>query len=263
MRKRFVLLMAAMVVVLGGQQSPQAPPREFTNSVGMKFVRIDPGSFKMGSTTGDFDQRPAHEVTLSKGYYLQATEVTQAQWEAVMETNPSAFRGPGRPVDTASWDDIQGFLRRLNAKENDTRYRVPTEAEWEYGCRPGGREPDEAPNLDDVAWWKGDSRGEPHAVAQKKPNARGLYDIRGNMWEWVQDLHGPYPYSAERQVDPQGGPDFFERSLPMRVLRGGSWRNVNTEFLQCTHRLSTHPSIGRLLRHAAPRLILIGDPVDP
>jgi formylglycine-generating enzyme required for sulfatase activity len=137
MRKRFVLLMvalAAMVVALRGQKRPQAP-REFTNSVGMKFVRIDPGSFKMGWEK----QGPVHEVTLSKGFYLQATEVTQAQWQAVMGTNPSKFKGPDRPVESLSWIDIQEFLKKLNAKEKDTRYRLPTEAEWEYACRAGGR----------------------------------------------------------------------------------------------------------------------------
>ncbi|MGC9971236.1 MAG: formylglycine-generating enzyme family protein [Bryobacteraceae bacterium] len=205
MRKRLVLLMVALGAMA------QAP-REFTNSVGMKFVRIDPGSFKMGS--GDFG--PVHDVTLSKGFYLQATEVTQAQWQAVMGTNPSRFKGPDRPVEQVSWDDIQEFLGKLNAREKDTRYRLPTEAEWEYGCRAGGREPDKPPNLDDVAWWLGSSEGETHPVGRKKPNAWGLYDMWGNVWEWVRDWHGQYP--AERQVDPQGPP-----SGAYRVLRGGAW----------------------------------------
>jgi hypothetical protein len=134
--------------------SAAVPPREFTNSVGMKFVLVEPGSYKMGS------QRygPVHDVTLSKGFYLQTTEVTQAQWEAVMGTNPSTFKGPDRPVETISWDDIQEFLRNLNAKQNDTRYRLPTEAEWEYACGAGGQEPDEARNLDEVAWTYENSR---------------------------------------------------------------------------------------------------------
>jgi formylglycine-generating enzyme required for sulfatase activity len=191
----------------------------------MKFVRIDPGSFKMGSQ----DYGPVHEVTLSKGFYLQATEVTQTQWEAVMGANPSHFKGPDRPVERVSWDDAQEFLRRLNEREKDTRYRLPTEAEWEYACRAGGQEPDTAPNLDDVAWWGKNSKNETHPVGQKKPNAWGLYDMRGNVMEWVQDGYGPY--SPEAQVDPQGPP-----SGRARVLRGGSGGNGNAEDLRCACR---------------------------
>ena len=157
MRKRIVLLMVAlgaMVVALGCQKSP---PREFTNSVGMKFVRIPPGSFKMGW----MGEGPVHEVTLSKGFYLQATDVTQAQWEAVMGTNPSYFKGPDRPVERVSSYDVQEFLRRLNAQEKDTRYRLPTEAEWRYACMAGGpldrARNTHPPNLDDVDWWFGNS----------------------------------------------------------------------------------------------------------
>jgi formylglycine-generating enzyme required for sulfatase activity len=239
MRKTFVPLiiaLGAMVAALGGQRNP--PPREFTNTVGMKFVWIDPGSFQMGSTTRALEERPVHEVTLSKGFYLQATEVTQAQWEAVMGTNPSHFKGPDRPVDSASWDDAQEFLGKLNAMEKDTRYRLPTEAEWEYACRASGQEPDEAPNLDEVAWWEKNSGSETHPVAQKKPNAWGLYDMRGNVWEWVQDWYDEYGYPPKRQADPQG-----PLSGRFRVLRGGSWSNVNSDFLRCSHRLYTHPAI--------------------
>jgi formylglycine-generating enzyme required for sulfatase activity len=228
-RKGFVLLMVAlgaMVVALGCK----GPPREFTNSVGMEFVRIDPGSFKMGGER----QGPVHEVTLSKGYYLQATEVTQAQWEAVMGTDPSYFRGPGRPVDNVSWDDAQEFVGKLNAKEKDTRYRLPTEAEWEYACRAGGQEPDQAPNLGDVAWWGENSGGETHPVGRKKPNAWGLYDMRGNVWEWAQDWHGPYP--AGRQVDPQGPP-----SGDVRVVRGGSWLGRGADYFRCSYRDDFRP----------------------
>jgi formylglycine-generating enzyme required for sulfatase activity len=227
MRKRFVLLMvalAAMAVAARGQDSPQGPPREFTNSVGMKFVPIDPGSFKMGGETDG----PIHEVTLSRGFYLQATEVTQTQWEAVMGTNPSHFKGPDRPVESVSWNDIQEFLRKLNAREKDTRYRLPTEAEWEYACRVGGQEPDATPILGDVAWWLGNSGRETHPVGRKKPNAWGLYDMRGNVWEWVQDRYGPY--AAERQVDPQGPP-----SGDYRVLRGGGWLSVQGDTASSYH----------------------------
>lgn len=131
--------MAAVVCCAAAScRKPAAAPREFTNSVGMKFVWIEPGSFQMGSETGLPYERPVREVTLSKGFYLQVTEVTQAQWEAVMGSNPSHFRRPDNPVEHVSWLDVQEFLVRLNEKEKDTGDRLPTEAEWEYACRAGG-----------------------------------------------------------------------------------------------------------------------------
>jgi formylglycine-generating enzyme required for sulfatase activity len=220
-----IVVLAAMVA---------AAPRESTNSVGMKFVRIDPGSFKMGSDSGDPDETPVHAVTLSKGFYLQTTEVTQAQWEAVMGSNPSKFKGPDLPVENVLWDEVLTFLGKLNAKEKDARYRLPTEAEWEYACRAGGQEPDVAPNLGAVAWTDVNSAGKTHPVAQKKPNAWGLYDMRGNVWEIVQDWYGPY--SAERSVDPQG-----PRTGGYRVIRGGSWDLVKPNGFRCADRAGARP----------------------
>jgi formylglycine-generating enzyme required for sulfatase activity len=227
MRGRFLPLtvtLAAILAIACAQKSPQAPPRQFTNSVGMKFVRIDPGSFKMGWE----EQGPIHDVKLSKGYYLQTTELTQAQWQAVMGDNPSTNKGPELPVETVSWDEAQGFLRKLNVREKETRYRLPTEAEWEYACRAGGREPDAASNLDDVAWWYKSTSPMTYPVGQKKPNVWELYDMRGNVWEWVQDWYGPY--SAERQVDPQGPP-----LGDAHVLKGGSFRHDAANY-RCTQR---------------------------
>jgi len=235
MPKKHVLLIAtlvALVVALRGQNTPEAPPREFTNSTGLKFVRIDPGSFKMGAV-GIYG--PVHDVTLTRGFYLQTAEVTQAQWQAVMGTNPSEFKGPDRPVEQVSWSDVQEFLRRLNAREKDTRYRLPTEAEREYACRAGGQDPDEAPNLDDFAWWGPNSADATHPVGLKKPNAWGLYDMRGNVWDWVQDWYAR-PYSAEPQVDPTGPP-----SGENRVVRGGSWVQTDAAALRCACRRSYAP----------------------
>jgi len=178
-----------------GCQKPGSPPREFTNSVGMKFVWIGPGSFQMGSQDESAYERPVHEVTLTKGFYLQVTEVTQRQWEAVMGSNRSYFKGPDRPVDNVRWEDAQEFLQRLSEKEKDSRYRLPTEAEWEYACRARGQK----------------------AVCQKKLNAWGLFDMCDNFHEWVQDWYGDY--SAGRQIDPRG-PD----SGKYRVMRGAACR---------------------------------------
>ena len=212
-------------------QRPGSPPRTFTNSIGMKFVRIGPGSFRMGSDDKDPDEKPAHMVTLSKGFYLQTTEVTQRQWEAVMGTNPSQIKGPDRPVETVSWEDAQEFLKKLNAKEKDSRYGLPSEAEWECACRAGGQEPDEAANLDEVAWWGKNSSGATHPVGQKQPNAWGLFDMRGNVMEWVEDWYDGGGYAKSRQIDPRG-PD----SGGLRVLRGGSWDYDNTDSFRCACR---------------------------
>ncbi len=231
---------AALLLVLTGwpvvaqQNKPVVASREFTNSIGMKFVLIDPGLFKMGSDSGDEDEEPVHEVSLGKGFYLQTTEVTQAQWEAVMGSNPSNLKGPDLPVENVLWDEVQKFLGKLNAKEKDSRYRLPTEAEWEYACRAGGQEPDVAPNLGEVAWSAVNSAGKTHPVSQMKPNAWGLYDMRGNVWEIVQDWYGGY--SAERSVDPQGPPDGG-----YRVIRGGAWDLVKPNGCRCADRAGMRP----------------------
>jgi formylglycine-generating enzyme required for sulfatase activity len=219
----FIVVAAVLLPVLAGCSvgSKKGNP-EFTNSLGMRFVRIDSGSFRMGSDHPDLEssEQPVHDVTLTKGFELQATEVTQAQWQAVMGRNPSHFKGPDLPVESVSWEDVQEFLQKLSAREKGTPYRLPTEAEWEYACRAGGQEPDEAVNLGREAWYAensgGGSEGTTHPVGRKKPNAWGLYDMRGNVEEWVQDWYGPY--SPERQIDPQG-PSYGE----YRVVRGGSY----------------------------------------
>jgi formylglycine-generating enzyme required for sulfatase activity len=226
-----LILAGVLHCTMACAQQSATPPRTFTNSVGMKFVRIDPGSFRMGS---------AHMVTLSKGFYLQTTEVTQQQWEAVMGTNPSHFKGPDRPVETVSWEDAQEFLKKLNAKEKDSRYRLPSEAEWECACRAGGQEPDEAADLDEVAWWGENSSGATHPVGQKQPNAWGLFDMRGNVWEWVEDWYDGGGYAKSRRLDPTG-----PGSGDSRVLRGGSWDRgplARSVYFRCAYRRSRWPT---------------------
>ena len=222
-------------------------PKDFTNSLGMKFVWIEPGSFQMGSNDEELQRsRPVHKVKLTKGHYLQTTQVTQAQWEAVMGTNPSYQKGPDLPIVSVSWIDAQEFLQKLNAREKNILHRLPTEAEWEYACRAGGREPDVATDLDEVAWWLKNSRGiGTHPVALKKANAWGLYDMRGNVAEWVADWYGPY--AAGDQIDPVGPGSSVHwaantGTFTLKITRGGSWGDENPGRLRCSVRQYNIPS---------------------
>ena len=185
----------------------------------MEFVLIPAGEFLMGSTAGDGDERPVHRVQIAQPFYLGKYAVTQGQWEAVMQNNPSRFTGdPTRPVEQVSWEDVQAFIQRLNSQE--TRYRLPTEAEWEYAARAGSTTAysfgDDAAELWRYAWYSETAGDATHPVGQLQPNAWGLYDMHGNVWEWVQDWYGPY--TAASAVDPEG-----PASGSDRVIRGGSW----------------------------------------
>lgn len=195
------------------------------------FVFISPGTFIMGSPETELgrseDELP-HEVTITHGFFLQATPVAQGQWKAVMGNNPSRFspKGDDHPVESVSWYDCQKFIERLNSS-GEYVYRLPTEAEWEYACRAGKLSScsegeiielfcDHDPNLAAVGWYCGNSDRATHPAAQKKPNPWGLYDLHGNVLEWCQDWYGPYP--ATPQTDPKG-----PITGPGRVIRGGSW----------------------------------------
>lgn len=188
-----------------------------------EMVMVPAGVFQMGSGTGN--EAPAHTVRISKPFAIGRTEVTQGQWRAIMGSNPSHFKACGDfcPVESVSWDDAQEFIRRINARTGK-QYRLPSEAEWEYACRAGGR--DEycgGGNLDAVAWYTANSSDKTQPVGQKKPNAFGLYDMSGNVWEWVQDA-----YSSNYQGAPTDGSAWDVGSEPTyRVLRGGSWSNLN------------------------------------
>ena len=194
--------------------------KRITNSVGMTFVRIPAGSFMMGSDNGDSDEKPVHRVKISRSFYIQTTEVTQAQWKAVMGNNPSRFKGDNLPVERVSWNDAQEFIKRLNRKEGGSKYRLPTEAEWEYAARAGSTGAycfgDDKSRLGDYAWYISNSGNKTHRVGAKKPNRWGLYDMHGNVWEWVQDRFGSY--SSSPSTDPSG-----PSSGTDRVDRGGGW----------------------------------------
>ena len=186
----------------------------------MEFVRVPAGEFLMGSESEEAgsDEQPLTRVRISRGFYLGKHEVTQAEWQAVMGRNPSAFDecGPDCPVENVSWEDVQEFIRKLNAAVGEERYRLPTEAEWEYAARAGTSGDRYSEDLDAIAWYDGNSGGRTHPVGRKAPNAWGLHDMLGNVWEWPQDRFGGYPGGAV--TDPRG-----PAAGSQRVARGGCW----------------------------------------
>jgi len=235
-----------------GADEPKAAQRkpDFTNSIGMKFVWIPAGSFTMGSSgkeKGRGDDEVQHKVTFSRGFYLGVHTVTQEEWQAVMGNNPSEFKGEKNlPVDSISWDDCQSFCKKLGEKEK-RRYRLPTEAEWEYACRAGTTTAfhmgetiatDQANfngNYIYGAGKKGLYREKTLPVGSFPPNAWGLYDMHGNLWQWCQDWHGGYSKDA---VDPQG-----PKTGKQRSLRGGSWGN-HPVFCRSANRNYGDPATG-------------------
>ena len=192
---------------------------------GIDFMYVPPGEFMMGSENGDDDERPLHKVEITEGFYLGKMEVTQAQWENVMgEDSPSSYKGGNQPVENVTWNEVQVFIERLNDQAGCTDcYRLPTEAEWEYAARAGTTTAysfgDNERDLEEYAWY--DGSGGPKPVGQKKPNALGLHDMHGNVWEWVEDRYaGDYygQFQNQTAIDPLG-----PENGSYRVFRGGSW----------------------------------------
>jgi formylglycine-generating enzyme required for sulfatase activity len=252
---------ALLAAVLSGltAQSP-GPPSVTDEASGMRLVWIPPGEFDMGTPPGapgrQIDER-LHRVRLTRGFWLGSTEVTQREWTRVMGRNPSRFSrcGPDCPVENVRWYDVRDFLARLNAR-SPGGFRLPTEAEWEYACRAGNGSgepystgstlPSTAANFD---------RRSTVRVGSYPPNAWGLFDMHGNVWEWCADWYGPYeaPPSGEAVRDP-AGPERGEK----RVIRGGSFY-FGADSCRCalryTHRPGDRgPSLGfRVARDASPR----------
>jgi formylglycine-generating enzyme required for sulfatase activity len=210
------------------------------SGVSMKLVRIEPGTFTMGSPTselGRLDDENQHQVTISKPFQMGTTEVTQDQYEAVVGNNPSRFKGARNPVERVSWDDAAGFCKKLSAKTGKT-IRLPTEAEWEYACRAGGKAKfsfgDADGDLGAYAWYGSLISGETHPVGQKKPNAWGLHDMHGNVREWCADWYGDYPTNAVN--DPRG-----PARGSARVVRGGSCNDFVPDSCRSARRLRSAP----------------------
>lgn len=201
---------------------PAAAPETFTvDSVTFTMIGVEGGTFTMGATTEILepynDELPTHEVTLST-FMMGETEVTQALWDAVMGYNPSQFLQPDLPVDNVSWEDCVDFIDELNNLTH-RKFRLPTEAEWEYACR-GGQKSHHTPfsgsnMLDEVGWFKGNCE-KPQPVRQLAPNELGLYDMSGNVWEWCNDYYAPY--REDSSVNPQGPAEGN-----YHLCRGGCW----------------------------------------
>ena len=196
-----------------------------SNSIGMEFVLIPAGEFDMGSPSNEVersdDEGPIHRVKISKVFYMGKYEITQKQWLDVMGSNPSYFKGDNLPVENVSWRDVQDFIKKLNEMEDMNKYRLPSEAEWEYAARAGTTTRysfgDDESNLGYYAWYDANAGSKTHPVGQKKPNLWGLYDMHGNVWEWVQDT-----YHSNYNGAPTDG-SAWERNASVRVIRGESW----------------------------------------
>ncbi len=191
-----------------------------TNSIGMKFKLIPAGSFQMGSREVDRpdNERPRHWVTLTKPFYMGVYEVTQEQYAKVTDLTPSYFKGQNLPVEMVSWEDAQEFCKKLSQLEKNMTYRLPSEAEWEYAARAGTQTAYYWGDGFDAryAWCDQNSGGKTQEVGTRQPNAWGLFDMSGNVWEWCEDWKAEYP--TGEQVDPKG-----VASGSRRVFRGGSW----------------------------------------
>ena len=229
---------------LGAADHPQRGVGEsWSNSLGMEFVWVPAGSFLMGSPREEegrhSNERP-HWVRVSEGFSIKTCAVTQGEWETVMGDNPSCFQkcGPCCPVERVSWDDAQQYIRRLNRRESGRgkRYRLPTEAEWEYAAR-AGTTGSRYGELIEVAWYWGNSDRRPHRVGTKRANEWGLHDMLGNVWEWTADWYGRYPEGPV--TDPRG-----PAKGASRVARGGSWY-IDAQNSRFAYRYGLSPGIRR------------------
>ena len=242
---------ADAIVAEGGSE-----PEPNINVGGFDMVFVAGGTFTMGATAeqgsdADSDEKPTHSVTVSD-FYIGKYEVTQAQWRAVMGSNPSNFTGDNNPVEKVSWDDIQEFIKKLNA-QTGKRFRLPTEAEWEYAARGGnqskGYKYSGSNSISDVAWYDDNSSSKTHPVGQKTPNELGIYDMSGNVCEWCQDWYGDY--SSDAQTNPTG-----PSSGSLRVLRGGGWHG-SARLCRVSNRSNLNPD--RRIYHNGFRLVCLSE----
>jgi len=213
---------------------------KYRNSIGMGFAFIRPGVFTMGSpeTEGEDDEHPRHKVRITKAFLMAVTPVTQAQWAAVMDSEPSHFRGNDLPVENVSWNDAKRFARELGRMDGGN-YRLPTEAEWEYACRAKSLTSyyfgNDENKLHEYAWFFENSGMQTHPVGWKKSNAFDLHDMYGNVWEWCEDWYGEKYYKSSPINKPRG-----PTSGRHRVIRGGSW-SLGASMLRSAYRIGAQP----------------------
>ena len=228
-------LLAAILFFIGTAESAVAQKDPLNH----EMIFVEGGTFQMGSNTGEAHEKPVHSVTLSS-FNIGKFEVTQAQWKAVIGSNPSHFKGcEDCPVERVSWNDVQDFIRKLNA-QTGKNYRLPTEAEWEYAAKGGksskGYTYSGSNDLNSVAWDTENSGSKTHAVGGKQANELGVYDMTGNVWEWCSDCYGKY--NGYSETNPTGA-----SSGRFRVLRGGSWIDY-ANFCRTAIRLLRDPDAG-------------------
>jgi formylglycine-generating enzyme required for sulfatase activity len=225
----------------------QDPPSFFTNSLGMEFVLIPAGTFFMGADknfeSANYFELPRHKVRISRPFYFGAFEVTQQEWVTVMGDNISSFKKRENPVNMASWEDAHNFIDRLNQLEGHFRYRLPTEAEWEYATRAGSTSAyffgDDYSELENYAWYGKNSGDSLHPVGQKLPNGWGLFDILGNVDEWTEDWFAEDYYANSPSTDPNG-PATGEG----RVIRGCNFEFDSETFCRSADRGMRNPAEG-------------------
>ena len=227
MRQTITVLAFVSILLIPGCPPPDQLQAGDTRTFdGIPFQWCPPGTFVMGSPGSEEGRRTnerLHEVTITEGFWLSTYEITQAQWKEIFDVNPSEFVGNNLPVETVTWDDAQDFIVLMNASADGNPYRLPTDAEWEYACRAGtqsrfywGKDADEE-DIYDYAWFVLNAHSETNPVGDKLPNAWGLYDMSGNVYEWCDDFYEAN-LGNDPATDPQG-----PGTGPGHVIRSGSW----------------------------------------
>jgi len=229
-----------------------APAGSASTVAGIEMVAIPSGSFSMGCSDSYYDhERPVHTVHI-KSFKMSRYEITQSQWQSVMFANPSDFKGANRPVEEVSWDDIQVFIRKLNS-QTGSHFRLPTEAEWEYAARAGSSSKwswgDSPGSAGSYAWYNGNSGNQTHPVGQKQPNGFGLYDMLGNVWEWVQDC-----YNDSYNGAPSDGSAWTSGNCAQRVSRGLSYGSASVN-MRSAFRQGTDITPGLIIGGTGFRLV--------
>ncbi len=229
--------------------SPQAGSVIKDALYNIEMVYIPAGTFIMGSDTGGEDENPAHEVSLD-AFYIGKFKITQKEWTAVMGNNPSEFKGENHPVENVSWDDAQLFAKKLS-ETTGQKYRLPTEAEWEYACRAGTKTVyyfgNDTLKLGEYAWTGKNSGGKTHPVGLKKPNDWGLYDMAGNLREWVEDWWDPEYYQRSEYKNPVNHKKYLyknprtKKEYGLCTTRGGNWRSPYVNGSESAHRHANAP----------------------